>query len=199
MKVKILIDKIKKHSKEILAIATVIAALAAAYSALQSKNLIELNLRPYVTPKDYKLTIIDKTETPIKEITLKDAFPTNAIPAEKIGRIILAINFNNPGRLFGLIKINKISSSFGNINGVEETKNQNLLVSGLSDSGPLLGIDITNAFYNANSFVDFNYDLENYSDEINFKKNLNFSIRCDFRQREYNGSFNINPNCFFTK
>lgn len=178
----------------IIVIPIIIFIVGVVFNRAQNKELTELNLRPYINPKDWQLEIIDKTETPVRKITSKGSVPNETIPPEEIKRIVLSIIFNNSGKSPGSIKVNKIFDSL--LGDVKELENKEILIPAQSEVVEL-GFNIIEIYNISNSIIKFNYDLESYSDKINFHEPLKFSLECDFRLKIYNDEPIKSPSCNF--
>ena len=172
-------EAVKKNVGVLTLLSTSIMAIATGYLAYETKNLAEIDLRPYISPKDVMLEFVDNSNTPKRRITqlgIED-FNNTTINNDDLSRITLTLKFKNPSKLEGYINAESISTLSGKTYGWSDS---NFLIPGMSDSGWLLGIDVKEHL-EADSFVYYDYVLSNYSSELDFDRTVKFSVKCDFR------------------
>lgn len=166
----------------LMLLATAAMAIYTASMARETKNLAQLELKPYITPLDVNLQMVDNTQTPVKEVTyLSGAVPVGTV--ENIERYTLTIKFSNPSKLPSMIRVRKIVGNFGP---VDKWNNYSFLVPAHGTTGWLFGVTFLSRDLVTADSIHIDYDLENFSPTMGITKPLKFSAVCTLP----------NSNCF---
>ena len=167
-----------------LTFVTLVLAGFTGWMAWETRNLAQLELKPFVTPYDVNLQMVNDKEGPKKEVTyLGGAVPVGTV--KNINRYILTIKFSNPSKLPSMLRAKKIVGNFGPAGWNDHI----FLVPAQGTTGWLYGVIFLTsdlAKFPSTTPIHIDYDFENFSPEMNITKSLRFSAECTFP----------NTNCF---